>query len=93
MLSDAGRRLLPVAQDVTARLDTALRDLSDASVEGKIRLGIPDDHGRAKLTRIIAAFTHRHPQVELDVTCGLSTGFPEALERGDLISHCTRLKR
>ena len=84
MLSDAGRRLLPVAQDVTARLDTALRDLSDASVEGKIRLGIPDDHGRAKLTRIIAAFTHRHPQVELDVTCALSTGFPEALERGDL---------
>ena len=83
-LSEAGRRLLPVARDVTARLDTALRALSDTAVAGKIRLAIPDDHGRTKLTRIIAAFAQRHPQVELEVTCALSTGFPEALKKGDL---------
>lgn len=84
VLSDAGRRLLPVAQDVTARLDAALRDISQREVCGKLRVGIPDDHGRTKLADIIASFARHHPQVELDVTCALSTGFPDALEKGTL---------
>lgn len=84
MLTETGRRLLPIAQEVTARLDAALHDLSREAVRGRLRLGIPDDHGRARLSRIVAAFVRLHPQVELDVTCALSTGFPEALERGEL---------
>lgn len=83
-LSETGRRLLPVAQDVTGRLDAMLREVSGHAVSGKLRVGIPDDHGRTKLAGIIAAFTRHHPKVELDVTCALSTGFPEALERGAL---------
>jgi DNA-binding transcriptional LysR family regulator len=81
-LSDAGRRLLPVALDVTARLDGVLRDISDNSISGKLRIGIPDDHGRAKLAGILASFARDHPKVELDVTCALSTGFPAALDKG-----------
>lgn len=84
VLTDAGRQLLPVAQDVKTRLDTALRDLSSTPVTGKIKFGIPDDHGRAKLTKILAEFTHQHPQVELDVTCALSAEFPNALKKGTL---------
>lgn len=84
VLSDAGRRLLPVAQDVTARLDAVQRDISQKAVAGKLRLGIPDDHGRAKLAEIIATFTRHHPKVELEVTCALSTGYPEALAKGAL---------
>lgn len=82
VLSDTGRQLLPVAQDVTARLDAVLRDVSQNTVTGKLRVGIPDDHGRAKLAEIIAAFTRQHPKVELDVTCALSTGFPDAIRKG-----------
>ena len=82
ILSDTGRQLLPVAQEVTARLDSVLRNISQDAVTGKLRLGIPDDHGRSKLSEIIAAFVRRHPKIELDVTCALSTGFPEALEKG-----------
>ncbi len=84
VLSAVGRRLLPIAQEVTSRLDVALRDLSKEAVTGKLRIGIPDDHGRTKLAHIIAAFTRQHPHVELDVTCALSTGFPGALEKGAL---------
>lgn len=84
VLSDTGRRLLPVAQDVTARLDAVLRDISQDDVTGKLRLGIPDDHGRAKLAEIIAGFTHHHPKVELDVTCAMSAHFPDALDKGSL---------
>jgi DNA-binding transcriptional LysR family regulator len=84
ILTETGRYLLPIAHEVTARLDSALRDLSKHDVRGKLRFGIPDDHGRTKLAQIIATFTRAHPQVELDATCGLSTGFPEALRKGRL---------
>ncbi len=82
LLSATGRKLLPVAQEVTARLDAALREISQNGVSGKLRLGIPDDHGRTKLAEIIATFTRHHPKVELDVTCAISTSFPEALDKG-----------
>ncbi len=84
VLSGVGRKLLPIAQEVIARLDAALRDVSQRAVSGKLRVGIPDDHGRAKLAKIIAAFTRHHPKVELEVTCALSSEFPDALEKGGL---------
>lgn len=82
ILSDTGRKLFPVAQEVTARLDAAQKELSQNSISGKMRLGLPDDHGRTKLAEIVATFTRHHPKVELDVTCALSTSFPEDLKRG-----------
>lgn len=84
VLSDTGRKLFPVAQEVTERLDAALREISQYTLSGKIRLGIPDDHGRTKLAAIIATFARQHPKVELDVTCSLSTSFPKALDKGSL---------
>ena len=84
VLSETGRNLLPVALEVTARLDAALRDISQDAVTGKLRVGIPDDHGRAKLAEIIATFSRLHPKVELDVTCALSAGFPDLLSKGSL---------
>ncbi len=84
VLSETGRQLMPIARQVTDQLDTALRDISGDPVIGKIRFGIPDDHGREKLAQIIANFAQKHPQIELDVTCALSTGFPYALQKGEL---------
>ena len=82
VLSDTGHRLLPVALEVTARLDATLQEISQRAVKGKLRIGIPDDHGRARLAQIIASFTSQHPQVELEVNCALSVGFPDALRKG-----------
>lgn len=84
VLSETGRRLLPIAQDVTARLDAVLRDVRQDSVSGKLSMGIPDDHGRSKLAKIIATFSRHHPDVELDVTCALSTSFPAAVDKGKM---------
>lgn len=84
ILNETGLRLLPIAHEVTARLDAALRDISQNVVKGKLKLGIPDDHGSAKLARIIANFTRLHPHVELEVACALSAGFPRAVEKGEL---------
>ena len=83
-LTEAGSRLLPVARDVTARLDGALRDLAPGDLRGRLRLGIPDDRGRTRLARIIATMARSHPQLELEVTCALSTSFPEDLAKGCL---------
>ncbi|WP_299673553.1 LysR substrate-binding domain-containing protein [uncultured Roseobacter sp.] len=84
ILTETGRRLLPVAMDVTARLDATLRSIANPPVEGKLSLGIPDDHGREKLAQIVADFSRDQPGIELNVTCSLSAGFPEALRRGAL---------
>ena len=83
-LAPAGERLLPVAREVTARLDGALRDISNSGITGRLRLGIPDDHSRDRLTRIIADVTHAHPGIELEVTCDLSVRFEKMLAQGAL---------
>ncbi|MBO6893387.1 MAG: LysR family transcriptional regulator [Roseibium sp.] len=83
-LTEAGKRLLPVASDVTHRLDLTLQEFAGDHIQGKLRLAIPDDHGRTRLAQIIAEFSRTHPLVELEVTCALSTGFPGALNGGQL---------
>lgn len=82
--TDVGKTLLPIAIDVAARLDATLQRIAKGPVEGKIRLGIPDDHGRERLARIIADFSRAQPGVELDVVCALSSAFPKALAKGAL---------
>ncbi len=84
VLTETGRRLLPIATDVTTRLDATLATLTKGPVTGKIRLGIPDDHGRERLARIIADFSKERPGIDLDIICALSSGFPDMLQRGDL---------
>jgi len=83
-LTETGQRLMPVARDVKERLDAVLRGITADGLRGKLRLGIPDDHGQAKLAKILSAFAQSHPQVELEVTCTISTDFPELLSRGRL---------
>ena len=84
VLSETGQKLFSVANEITERLDATLRDISERSITGKLRIGIPDDHGKNKLAQIIGSFTRQHPKIELEVTCSLSAGFPEALETGKL---------
>lgn len=83
-LTETGQRLMPVARDVKERLDGVLREITADGLRGKLRLGIPDDHGQAKLAKILSAFAQSHPQVVLEVTCTISTDFPELLSRGRL---------
>jgi len=84
VLTDAGRTLLPVAREVTARLDGALRDIAAGGLQGKLSVGIPDDHGRGRLARVVGIFARQHPMVELEVTCALSADFRKGLAAGRL---------
>lgn len=84
VLSDLGEALAPVARRVVETLDSAMAEFSDAGLVGSLRIGIPDDHGKQALSRIIAEFTREHPKVDLMVHCALGTGYPAALASGDL---------
>lgn len=83
-LTKAGELLRPVARQVIRSLDRTLAELRDESLSGRLRIGMPDDHGRAALTRIIADFAGLHPNVELEVQCALGVGFEGALASGKL---------
>ncbi|WP_299811885.1 LysR family transcriptional regulator [uncultured Roseibium sp.] len=84
ILTDAGERLLPVAREVTGKLDAALRELTSDDLDGRLRLGIPDDQSKETLSGIVGAFAQSHPRVDLEVTCAMSAGFPDALTSGAL---------
>ena len=83
-LTDAGERLLPVARRVTNSLDATLAELRGEGLKGKLRIGLPDDHSRSVLTRIVSDFAAHHPEVELEVQCALGAGFEAALQTGAL---------
>ncbi|MEM6667365.1 MAG: LysR family transcriptional regulator [Pseudomonadota bacterium] len=84
VLTAAGETLRPVALQVTRTLDRTLGALRGDDLEGRLRIGMPDDHSRVALTRIIAEFAALHPRVELEIYCGLGTGFQAALASGAL---------
>jgi len=84
VLTAAGQKLLPVARDVARTLDSTLREMKSDDVQGKLRLGIPDDQSKGILAQIVAEFVQSHPRVELEVTCAISIGFENALSSGSL---------
>ena len=83
-LTEVGERLLPVAQDVSLTLASALRELGCDDLRGKLHIGIPDDESKETLSRIVGEFSQLHPLVELEVTCSLSTTFADALATGSM---------
>ncbi len=83
-LTLAGEKLRPVAQSVIRSLDVTLTELQGGGLKGKLRIGMPDDHGRTELANIISGFSAFHPDVELEVNCALGVGFADALNSGKL---------
>lgn len=83
-LTSTGEKLRPLAQRVVDLLDGAIGELRSDSLEGSVRLGIPDEYGDTILPEIVARFSREHPQVELAVTCGFSADFPRALSSNEL---------
>lgn len=82
--TDAGVTLLGYARRMLALNDEMLEALSGAAVALTVRLGVPDDFAAGRTTHALAAFKRQHPQVKLDVTCGLSRDIVGAYDRGDL---------
>ncbi|MEM1265300.1 MAG: LysR family transcriptional regulator [Pseudomonadota bacterium] len=84
VLTAAGETLRPVALTVVRSLDQVLGELRGSGLAGRLRIGMPEELGRASLAKIISDFAALHPRVELDVHCARGTGFDVALAAGAL---------
>lgn len=82
-LTEAGRILLPRARALLEDA-RAIESLFAAPLQGRVRVGLPDDDDAAPLERILTAFRRAHPDVEVSVRTGLSAAFPESVRRGAL---------
>ena len=83
-LTEAGERLQQAAGRIVQDLDRTVLSFRSQPLGGVVRVGIPDEYGSQVLPGILAAFTSRHPAVEVFVRCGFSIEFPEAVEEGEL---------
>lgn len=76
LLSHARRMLELQAQTQAA--------LFGPQLEGRIRLGVPDDYASTYLTPVLRSFAGRHHGVEIELTCEQSTSLIPKVVRGDL---------
>jgi len=71
------RRLMRLNRETLAAFD-------DATLEGSIRIGTPDDYADRFLPEIMARFARSNPRVELSVVCEPTVNLVDHLKRGHL---------
>ncbi len=79
-----GAELLAYARRILALADEALMKFRQATTEGRVRLGTPDDYAAGFLPAILARFAKTHPNVQVDVTCHPSFALLKLVEDNDL---------
>jgi DNA-binding transcriptional LysR family regulator len=79
-----GERLLSYARRLLALAQEARDVVAQPSPDGVVRLGIPEDFGAYRLTRMLSKFARSRPTLRLDVRSELSVKLAADLERGDL---------
>ena len=83
-LTPRGEQLLPYARRVTFLLDEAATALREKPLDGPVRIGIPDEYAETVLPRALAAFSERHPAVQVTVRCDFSAPQSVALSEDHL---------
>jgi DNA-binding transcriptional LysR family regulator len=81
-LTAEGERLLGPARQLLRLNDTALAELFEPDMTGRVRLGVPEDFATAHLPAVLAAFAKAHPLVELEVTCDLTLNLLDTFHAG-----------
>ncbi|MBC8130134.1 MAG: LysR family transcriptional regulator [Rhizobiaceae bacterium] len=83
-LTDEGGRLLLYARKMLALSQETLTAFDEDSIEGFVRIGLPDDYAERLLPEIMARFTRSNPKVELQIACESSSSLVEHIEKGHL---------
>ena len=68
-LTSEGEQLVDYARRILREEAGAVAALSRKGLRGEVRFGVPDDYAEAFLSNILLRFNHRHPRVEIAVTC------------------------
>jgi DNA-binding transcriptional LysR family regulator len=81
-LTDEGEVMLDYARRILRLNDEAQAEVGQPRVEGKVRLGIPDDYAFFFLPAVLAHFDRVHPRIRLEVYCSLSVDLLPLVEGG-----------
>ncbi len=83
-LTRKGDQLISNARRIVSLLDETAATLDAPPLDGKVRIGIPEEYGDMFLSRALAAFDARHPKVEITVRYARSSAQMAAVAAGEL---------
>ncbi|MGG6310441.1 LysR family transcriptional regulator [Paenibacillus macerans] len=85
ILTDAGRRLLPYAQEISKIHDMAKNALlPEADMAGSLKIGAPESLAAFRLPEVIRAYRLRYPQVQIILKPGQCWETREMVRSGEL---------
>jgi DNA-binding transcriptional LysR family regulator len=77
----AGERLLAHASALLARHDEILADMGQATLQGTVSLGCPEDYSIAFLPELLRGFFGTYPKIDLRMVCAPTTELRPLLQR------------
>ena len=83
-LTEAGERLRGNARRLLTLNDEIWDDMTESTVRGGVRLGVPYDLVGATLAPVLKSYAERHPQVEISLVCASSPELLEELGKGTI---------
>lgn len=83
-LTEAGGRLLTYARRMLSLSQETLSAFDEQTIEGHVRIGLPDDYAERFLPEIMARFVRSNPRVELQIACETTTSLIEHVEKNHL---------
>ena len=83
-LTPDGEVLLSYARDILRLNDHAATFFSRAKHSGVLRVGLPSDYAVAFLQGVITEYTRQHPDIVLEIHCGLSDAILNRMRADDL---------
>ncbi|MHA7835788.1 MAG: LysR family transcriptional regulator [Algiphilus sp.] len=83
-LTPEGEMLLGYARRLLLLNEEAVAQFLAPRLEGRVRLGTPDDVGTRILPKLLSQFARMHPGVQVEVIGGRSADMRFRIDRGDL---------
>ncbi|WP_182086689.1 LysR substrate-binding domain-containing protein [Aureimonas sp. ME7] len=83
-LTDAGARLLNYARRMLSLSQETLLAFDEETIEGHVRIGLPDDYAERFLPEIMARFVRSNPRVELQIACETTSCLIDDIEKNHL---------
>jgi len=83
-LTPDGEILLSYARDILRLNDDAAAFFNRAKYSGVLRVGLPSDYAVGFLQGVITEYARKHPEVALEIHCGLSGLILERMRADDL---------
>ncbi len=83
-LTPDGEMFLGHARRVLRAHAEAAAAFDGASLDGRVRIGAPDDYASSFLPGILARFARTHPRVEVEMVCEQSTRLLRLVEAGEV---------